>query len=59
MDRKGEYLGNYRKILMYETDKKYFSEGKERFVLNLKNLEGESFKVGGVDAVHGGHLHGH
>ena len=52
-------MGNYRKILMYETDKKYFSEGKERFVLNLKNLEGESFKVGGVDAVHGGHLHGH
>ena len=45
VDRKGELVTNYRKILMFETDKLYFTPGKDRPVLELKNLEGQIIRV--------------
>jgi protein N-terminal amidase len=43
LDRSGSILQNYRKILMYETDKKYFTEGSERKVLELTTLGNQKF----------------
>lgn len=39
-------MKNYRKILMFDTDKLYFCEGKERFILNLTTVGGQQFKAG-------------
>lgn len=48
VNREGELIYNYRKILLYHTDKRYFAAGKEdqRPVLKLETLEGKEITVG-------------
>lgn len=48
VDREGELVYNYRKILLYDTDKRYFEAGEEnqRPCLKLKTLEGKEVTVG-------------
>lgn len=45
LDRKGGLLQNYRKILMYQTDNKYFTAGSQRSVLELTTLENRPFRA--------------
>lgn len=48
VNREGELVYNYRKILLFDTDKRYFSAGKEdqRPALKLETLEGKEITVG-------------
>jgi protein N-terminal amidase len=48
LDREGKLICNYRKILLYETDQRYFKEGsqEQRPVLELTTLAGETIKTG-------------
>ena len=52
-------MRNYRKILMFDTDKLYFSEGTDRFVVEMVSLKGRSFRVGRGYKGRRRHLHGH
>lgn len=45
VDRKGNLLSNYRKILMYETDKLYFSEGADQVIVSLETTKGQKVKA--------------
>ena len=45
LDRQGNILHNYRKILMYDTDKRYFTPGEEYLVFELVTLKGHVFKT--------------
>lgn len=44
-DRTGQLIFNYRKILLYDADKLYFSEGDERKTFELVTLKGKSVKT--------------
>lgn len=47
MDRDGELIANYRKMIMFPVvDNRYFSPGSDHCVLTLTNLEGKQFKAG-------------
>jgi predicted amidohydrolase len=45
LDRKGGVIHNYRKILMYDTDKRYFTPGSERIVFDLITLKGKTART--------------
>ena len=45
LDRTGELVYHYRKILLFEVDKRFFSEGKKMGFFMLKNLQGKSIKT--------------
>lgn len=46
IDRSGSLLASYSKILMFETDKRYFTPGKDRVVQEMVSLSGDRFKAG-------------
>ena len=46
VDRKGEIVVNHRKVLMYDTDKLYFSPGSKWHTFDVHTLSGQVAKTG-------------
>lgn len=45
LGRDGTLLHNYRKILMYDTDKRYFTPGEHQLVFDLLSLKGQTVRT--------------
>lgn len=45
VDRSGKLIANYRKMLMFETDKLYFTPGTQQVLVTLENTKGQQIRA--------------